>query len=108
MPSTRKRKRGHVQLRTSIPVQDDSVVTRVKVIRIDRQIRTTSTKVSIPVVTAPSPQLSSPILDDTPYSNNPDPNSNDPDPAAKKRRKGPSRSVAVRISPCFPFFLYLS
>jgi hypothetical protein len=99
--STRKRKRSHIQLRTSVPAKHD-IVTRVEVVRNSNQrIRTTSTKVSIPVTHVPSlhhtpPHTSEPLPDDA------------SDPTAKKPRKGPSRSVAVRAPTCSPSLVYLT
>ena len=100
MSSRAKRKRVHTQIRTDIPAQD-AVVTCVKVTRGSSQkIRTKSTKVSIPVTEDPSSQH---LPLETPE---PPPSAldSDPSPPTKKARKGPSRSVAVRVilSPTLP------
>ena len=90
-----KRKRGHVQLRTEVHPQQDAVVTRVEVTRSKNQrILTKSTKVSIPIVEDASSQH--------PPLQTPEPSAlaaedDDSGPAAKKARKGPSRSVAVSL-----------
>ena len=87
-----KRKRAHVQIRLDVP-QEDAAVTRVEVTRgVNQQILMKSTKVSIPIAEEvasqhqpfEAPEISPPAPDD------------DPAPTAKKARKGPSRSVAVR------------
>ena len=97
MPGPRKRKRAYVQCHTDIPVEQDDVVTRVEFTRICKQrIRTTLTKVSIPV----PPKQHSPSQTPEPLPCIPEESTldNPPDTIRKKTRKGPSRSVAVRIS----------
>lgn len=89
MPKDR-RKRAHAQIRIDIPRQD-AIVTRVEVTRgVNQQILTKSTKVSVPVVDAPAEHDASQV----PETSLPSPDDG-PAPAAKKARKGPSRSVAV-------------
>ena len=95
-----KRKRPHTQIRVDVPQQDE-VVTRVEVTRgINLQILTKSKKVSVPVAeNVPTQHQSFQGLETPPYVPDDDPA---PAPAAKKARKGPSRSVAVRL------FIFLS
>ena len=86
----RKRKRGHAQTRTGIPLHRDAVVTRVEITRKTKQrILTKSFKVSVPVIEATSSQR--------PPSRTPEPQPlvSDSEPPIDKPQKGPSRSVAV-------------
>lgn len=97
-----KRKRVQAQLRTNIPLDGDSLVTRVEVTRDTKQrILAQSRTVSVPVTDLPPVQgMSSEALDSL-VSTIEDP----PDPVTKKARKGPSRSVAV--CPNFVATIYL-
>ena len=100
MSSTRKRKRPFFQSNT-VPEQDE-VITRVEVVRsAGRRIRTSSTKVSVPVSDVPSLEhghSQTPELPSSIYGPNLD---NPPDPVTKKPRKGLTRSITVRALP-FP------
>jgi len=91
-----KRKRVHTQIRTNIPLDGNTVVTRVEITRnAKQQILAQSTRVSIPIVDPPPSQDASPHAQDPLLPTTSDPQC----PAAKKARKGPSRSVAVCPSP---------
>ena len=77
-------------IRHGIPYNEDEVVTRVKVLRKSKgRVITKSTKVVVPIVPSAPPNLPPPP-----------PSEHDTPPTTPKQaRKGPSRSVAVCISP---------
>ena len=100
MASTRKRKRPYFQSNTSIPAARDEVVTRVEITRNqNRRIRTTSTKISIPVAHVPS-QQHSPLQTPEPLPSTCEPTLGNPSGTVpKKTRKVPTRSITVCTSP---------
>ena len=98
--ASRKRKRVHIQIRTGIPIHKDAVVTCMEVTRSTKQrILAKSRKVSVPVTETPSSQ------DPSSPTSEPQPSAADSGPPIGKPRKGPSRSVAVRLSVIFTFYL---